>query len=175
MSRKILNLESTELADADVVIQYRGVMVRLDRRRILELIDLEDQWLRGAAPSAGGPVATAAPRSTKAPVAASTGPSGIAGDLNPGPASHASLSYRIKRVYNFSKASQTLRETHRGLILELVDRFDWIIPDHPNSQLDFHLREIVGWIAGKDAHAEEKIKIFLERYQEARYRSGSAS
>ena len=77
--------------------------------------------------------------------------------------SHASLSYRIKRIYDFSAAQKKLRPTHAGVLSEMLESFDWTIPEHPNTRLEQHLQEMLDWKA-VSAELKQEIREFLGRY-----------
>jgi hypothetical protein len=81
--------------------------------------------------------------------------------------SHGSLSSRTKKIYEFAQKTRTLRPAHAGLLMELLNSFDWSIPDNPKSRLDFHLAEMRTW---KDVPEDLRASIvrFLDRYREAR-------
>jgi hypothetical protein len=147
MAARLIDLEAPQESTTAVVVRYRGVLTSVTRERLLALLKLEEQQLE-----------TALGAETVEPAAA-TPP--LVPDA--GPFTHASLSTRIKKVYDYSVRTRNVRPTHAGLLAEVLSGFDWQIPPHPNTHLVQHLGEIKTW-NGVEAPLKAAIDAFLARY-----------
>jgi len=169
---RLVNLEDPAEADTAVLVRYRGVLLPLTRDRLLQMLRREEAYL------AGEKVTTPSPRPVaevaRVPAPASSEPR--AARLNTRHKegiSHAGLSVRVKRMYSYCFPQKKLRATHAEHLEQVLASFDWIFPDHPNTLLDFHLREISGW-AGVTPELRSQIDDFLARYLSARQKKTSA-
>lgn len=168
MAERIINLDHQDDRETVVIIHFGGSMTPISRVRLLELLDREQKYLAALA-TGGKPSRTADGTGSKSEQ--STAPAtailtGIITDrLN-----HRSLSNRIKKIYDYSTKQRTLRPNHTLHLREILEAFDWQVPDHPNTQLEFHLGEIGSWSTTTDS-LKEQIATFLVQYKDVRYRN----
>jgi hypothetical protein len=168
MRERVINLDQPSERDTVVVVRFGGAVVPVSRARLLELLSREQLYILGAggdAPERTDAAEVAAPQH----LSASSEPpamSALAGErLN-----HRSLSNRIKKIHDYSVAQRTLRPNHALHLEEVLRAFDWVVPEHPNTQLEFHLGEICGWGGVSDA-LKSLIQSFVAQYKQVRYRS----
>src|SRR5262245_34285254 len=103
---KVVDLDANDAADTMVLVTIDGVRVALTRNRVIDLFRHEAKFfamLTNGAPAPAGPVT--APASIAAPALP---PEQEAEQLLAlkNQVSHASLSSRIKKVYNYSVATR---------------------------------------------------------------------
>jgi hypothetical protein len=158
-----IDLNDPAQAGTLLFVRFGGVRMTVDARRLTELLEREQQLLAllaggtPAAAKAGDSRKGGGSRTKPAPVV-----TGGAGDVT-----HASLSTRIKKIFMFTYESRSLRPAHQQILTDVLDGFDWHIPEHPNTRLDQQLAEIATWPGVPDA-LKKKIGEFLPRYLEAR-------
>jgi len=170
MTERIIDLEAADHTSTSVIIRYRGVVTSFSRERLEQLLRREEAYLELCAAGSAGPGAASPGSAPKpAPVSPSLAPPTTPRPSTDGTISHAGLSMRIKRIYNYSQAAKVLRASHAEHLAVILAQFDWQLPDYPNSQLDFQLREIAGW-ERTEPETRALIEGFLVRYREARYR-----
>lgn len=171
LKERIIDLEDSYGDGTTILVRYRGVLTPVTKERLLQMMRREEAYLGGErAQGAEAPVlidATAEPVARKPRQDAPK--SGRPTTRHKTGVSHAGLSVRVKRMYNYNQSSRRLRATHAEHLEQILDAFDWIIPDHPNSMLDFHLKEISAWDGVSDA-LRVMIAEFIARYTNARYR-----
>ena len=160
----VINLDDPAWSEAMLFLSFRGTRVPVSRARLLELLEREDAYLGLLANGSAPPPPEKAPPERRPPTTTRTRETvdPVVGATT----SHASLSYRIKRIYDFSSAQQKLRPTHAGLLAEVLAGFNWELPEHPTTQLEQHLAEIATW-RGVSDELKEKIRSFLEAYARA--------
>lgn len=164
MTERIIDLEATDHASTSIIIRYRGVVTSFSRERLEQLLRREEAYLElCAAGSVGAEPLTA-------PAALPPASFSVPRPATDGAISHAGLSMRIKRIYNYSQAAKVLRASHAEHLAVILAQFDWQLPDYPNSQLDFQLREIAGWTR-TEPETRALIEAFLVRYRAARSRA----
>ena len=156
----VCNLDDPAQDGLLIVVAYRGVKMAVSKDRLLELLRREEDYLKFATShgSAGG--------NPSVPSASETPPT-RGRQLELTAVTHASLSSRIKKVYTYSTSSRALRPAHLGLLKELIDNFDWVLPQYPNTRLEQHLSEIRTWSGVPDDFKDE-LDRFLKRYTSAR-------
>ena len=162
-SDSVMNLDDAALGKWTLIITYNGVKTAVERDRLLDLLRLEEDLL--ASMASGG----AAP----ADAGHGVGSRGMAlknRQVPDGPVTHASLSNRVTKIHKYSRGARELRPAHAGLLGEVLQNFDWVIPDHPNLRLAEQLGEIVSWDA-VSGDLKGAIKGFLERYLALRDKS----
>lgn len=164
----VINLEDAALADAIVLVWHQGQPIGLTRERLHELLRNEQHLFElmvgGGAATRGDPGASVLPIGAPTSLDRRTAKERAAAVE---PVTHASLSYRIKRIFDHSLKKRRLRAVHAGILSEMIDGFDWKLPDHPATKLELHLREIQTW-PGVDPQLKEQIAVFMERYLNAR-------
>jgi hypothetical protein len=162
---KVINFDDSNNEDAIVLISYEGVAVPVTKTRLAELLKREQLFLRASIGAAATVHDRVPPKAaTKRPPKPRQFKKGM---LASGPVSHASLSARIKKLYNYSRASRALRPAHQSFLTELLASFDWTIPEHPNTRLDHQLQEICQW-SGVSESCRRTIDEFLARYRQVR-------
>jgi hypothetical protein len=87
--------------------------------------------------------------------------------LDPEKLTHAMVSTRITKIYHHALPTRSLRPAHVGILSEILEQFDWEIPEHPNTRLDQQLAEIVQWPA-TPAELKAQAQKFLKEYLAAR-------
>jgi len=158
---RVIDMDEPVNGDTYIVVGFNGVKLPLSRSRLLELLRNEQAWLGGEqhAMTSAPPPSVVAP-----PVKGSL--------LSPPRVTHASLSYRIKRLHQYTKKAKRLREAQLSMLRELFVLFDGVIPKHPNTQLDLQLLEMASW-----PHVTPKVRgeleAFVERYRAAREAAAS--
>lgn len=169
---RLVNLEDPAEAETAVLVRYRGVLLPLTRDRLLQMLRREEAYLAGD--RVAGTVSRPSTEPTASPtlVASETKGSRLHTRHKEG-ISHAGLSVRVKRMYSYCFPQRKLRATHAEHLEQVLASFDWIFPDHPNTMLDFHLREISVW-AGVSPELRGQIDAFLNRYMAARQKKTSA-
>lgn len=168
----IVNLDEGEFAGATILLRFSGVVLPLHKERLLELLAREQAYF--ASLGSSGPSSSEV-ASEAQPTTGSGGSSHkprLATKNKPG-ISHAGLSVRLKRMYTYNLADRRLRAPHAEHLSEVLRAFDWVLPEHPNTLLDFHLKEIASW-SGVSADLRREIDVFLARYTEMRYRRGAS-
>jgi hypothetical protein len=152
-----LDLDDPELDGKAFLVGFRDVKVAVDRERLLQLLEREQELFSRPGPSPSrqtGP--TLAPPPDAAPA-------------NAYRVTHASLSARIKKIHVVVAETQKIRPAHLDMLNDLLDNFDWSVPAHPNTRLDQHLADMATWSSTPGA-LKEKIKTFLKRYRQLRDR-----
>lgn len=174
MRERVINLDLPADRDTVVVVRFGGAVVPVSRARLLELLAREQAYILGSAGVDQPALSPAKVESTPAPAVAAAFDAGseppamsaLAGErLN-----HRSLSNRIKKIYDYSAAGRALRPNHAVHLEEVLRGFDWVVPEHPNTQLEFHLGEICGW-GGVNDELKSLIQSFVAQYKQVRYRS----
>lgn len=168
--RDVIDLDR-ESGSPSVILKFRGIKVRLDRARVLALLEVEQRYLDILSPDSGTvPLRRAPPPSASAPTpAASTDLrlGTVARRIDGEEITHAKLSTRIKKVYDYAVPSRQIRPAHSGLLLEMIEQFDWAIPAHPNTHLDQHLEEMLDW-DGVTSEFKTQVSAFLAEYRARR-------
>lgn len=153
---RVIDMDEPANGDTYVVVGFNGVKLPLSRARLLELLRNEQAWLGGEQHA-----------TIFAPPTSSAAPPAKASHLSPPRVTHASLSYRIKRLHQYTKQAKRLREAQLSMLRELFALFDGVIPKHPNTQLDSQLLEMASW-----PHVPPKVRgeleAFVDRYRAAR-------
>lgn len=157
-------------SDSILLTSYGGQRVAVTRERLQELLAREQEYFEVLARERSVPPVVTRP---EPPAAAGARPDHefSAGALPRESVSHASLSTRIKKVYMYSLQARKLRDAHMTQLLDMIADFDWQIPRHPNTRLQQHLVEMLGW-KGVTPVFREAVMAFLDRYLVARQRPG---
>lgn len=150
----VIDLDTPDHQEVVLAISYRNVKTAISRARLLELLKREEEFLAVMTSSAD----------RTATQSAATGPAFV---VKAEKVTHASLSSRIKKIYDYSCGTKRLRAAHIGFLRDLVENFDWAIPGHPNTRLEEHLGEMLGWQGVTDEFKGE-MERFLKKYREAR-------
>lgn len=168
--RPLIDLDQDQ-NQTTIVVEFHGLKVRLDRDRVLGLLQTEQEHLVALS---GGTLATPrsdgrkhAPPSRAAPEQNDVKLSAIVKRLGVEEISHAKLSTRIKKIYDYSAPSRQIRPAHMGLLGEMIASFDWVLPDHPNTHLDQHLDEMLQW-DGPTSEFRLQVQSFLKAYRQKR-------
>jgi hypothetical protein len=160
MAKRIIDLDDGRNDDLVVVVHVKGVRVPIGKTRLMELIENEQEYLRVAS----GGQAAAAPAADVDDAAADAA----------GRVTHGSLSHRIRKIYLQCSSLRALRPAHGTMLVDLIEHFDWVIPDHPNTRLEVQLMEMMAW-PNTDSSLKLAVGKFLERYLEARRRPAKAA
>lgn len=171
----VLNLDDPANETTRIVVTHNGQRVSLSKARIQELLAVEDQLVAVLVDQK--PRTPASPSASKRKSSPATKPRGThaaaPSRVTRPPAerldavTHGSLSNRIKKIFNYTLESRALRPAQASLLQDLIDRFDWRIPEHPNTRLEIHLEEMLTW-RGMSPVLARAIETFLDGYLEAR-------
>ncbi len=153
----IVNLDDPASEHLAVVFTYKGLRVAIDRHRLEQLLQLEQAYLSSLVPTS---------RALEAPPAAPTlhmRPRQLPTET----VTHASLSSRVTKIHRYSYETRVLRPAHAGILGEMLEAFDWVIPEHANGRLSALLTEISEW-GNLPPELAQKIEQFLKQYDSAR-------
>lgn len=164
----VLNFDDPRWRGASVIVSLDGSPVLLSGNRIVELLRRERELVRllaaGATPSRPG---ASQPSEPAEDLPASRGYVPPSDDVVR--ISHATLSYRIKRIYDYGARQRRLRETHAQIIVDLIASFDGRLPEHPSRALEQNLTAMLRW-RSVPAEVKDTIQKFLAHYLEEKAR-----
>lgn len=151
---EVLDLDEETPSRRLVILTFSGVKTALSKDRLLELLANEQLLIgeisgrpsvQALAPLPPPPPPTRDPRLDRKVFAEPA--FAIQSRQIPGAAiSHASLSTRIKKIYEYYEDKpKVLRPAHAGLLLEVIQKFDGVIPEHATTRLLSQLESILTW------------------------------